>query len=628
MDYIPYNSQKDYHKYPFGAVKTGSSIVFNVILPRSLMCSGVFLLIHADDCHEDRIALSWSRMEGDDEEWWTLEYRADEEGLYFYHFEFETAFGGSNILHDGSCLGSLNGGEHEWQLTVYDKEFSTPDWLKGGLIYQIFPDRFCASGIKKEIPEGRIMRSDWGGEPAWRPDADGKVKNNDFFGGDLKGIESKLPYLKSLGVSCIYLNPIFESHSNHRYDTADYSRIDPVLGSNDDFGQLCESAKKLGISVILDGVFSHTGDDSVYFNKYGRYKELGAYQSENSPYYPWYKFNEFPDDYECWWGFPTLPEVDEENDEYIDFIAGEKGILKKWLKAGARGWRLDVADELPDKFLDELRRSVKSEDEDAVIIGEVWEDASSKCAYGLRRRYLSGRQLDSVMNYPFCEAIVSFIRTGVSEGFHQKVLTILENYPKCAVDVLMNHIGTHDTSRAITRLVGESSERRDRQWQSEKKLSEEDFENGVMLLKLASLIQYTLPGVPSLYYGDEAGMEGYKDPFNRCCYPWSEENEELLHWYGFLGNLRGACDCLKEGEYLPVSDMISCVCFARKSEKDSILVIVNRNNSPIDYTVPQEWEDSEVMLGEKTGRTVTMPPLSGAVLYKKKISEHFSEEQA
>lgn len=441
------------------------------------------------------------------------------------------------------------------------------------------------------------MRDDWGNEPEWRPTPDGKVLNNDFFGGDLKGIGEKLPYLKELGVTCIYLNPIFEAHSNHRYDTADYSKIDPVLGTEDDFKKLCADAKKMGIHIILDGVFSHTGADSVYFNKNKRYSTDGAYNSKQSPYYKWYKFINYPDNYQSWWGFVTLPEVMEECHDYRNFINGKGGIIEKWLKAGADGFRLDVADELPDIFIDELCARLKKTKPDALLMGEVWEDATTKHSYGSRRRYLLGKQFDSVMNYPFANAILSFCRSGSAENFMRSVMNIVENYPKQCLDVMMNHIGTHDTERAITKIAGESCEYRDRQWQSCHSLSDEKYEKGVKLLKCAAVLQYTLPGVPSVYYGDEAGMQGYKDPFNRGCYPWGNENEELLKFYKKLGKIRTEQAVFKEGHFSPVSSMLGCVAYRRHDENGNIMVIVNRNEHEISYRLPEYFSQCSALMG-------------------------------
>ncbi len=620
MEYIPYNSRNQIHKSKFGALREGEHAVFKVILPRSLKCSSVELVISNDKGETHYLPMKWLSMEGDDQEWWALGYTAENADIYFYHFEYTTPWGKTKIMHNGNCLGSLSCGKYPWQLTVYAKDFSTPEWIKGGVFYQIFPDRFNFSGKKKNgVPSDRVLRNDLDGEPEWRPTREGKVLNNDFFCGDLKGIEEKLPYLKSLAVSCIYLNPIFESQSNHRYDTSDYSRIDSLLGDEKDFESLCRSAEKLGISIILDGVFSHTGDDSIYFNKYGRYKEKGAYQSKDSKYYPWYKFINYPDEYQSWWGISILPEIKEESESFLDFITGEKGIARRWLNKGAKGWRLDVADELPDVFLDSFRQAVKAENSEALIIGEVWEDASNKFSYGERRRYFGGKQLDGVMNYPFADAVNSFIKTGKVEGFSDKILTILENYPKCCVDVLMNHIGTHDTMRAITYLAGESCEHHDRQWQSEHFLSEQQYALGIRLLKLASVIQFTLPGVPCIYYGDEAGMQGYKDPFNRRFYPWGNENRQLIEHYRNLGQMREKCKCLKDGEFYTVSEMLGCLAFVRKSKDEEIMVIVNRNEHPIDYYLPSQWHNSKAVFGkDMLGQKAYIDALD-AIILKKEI---------
>ena len=591
MDYIPYDSRNTLFKSPFSAVRCGETITLQVILPRSLQCSGVSFVIHKDGQEEQRYSMRWYAMEGMNDEWWRLEFIPRESGLFYYRFDYNTPFGTTSLRQNTNGLGQLSGGKHDWQLTIYDPGFNGVEWLKGGLIYQIFPDRFAYSGqVKENVPEDHLLRLDWGGEPYWRPTNDGKVLNNDFFGGDLAGITEKLPYLFSLGVTCLYLNPIFEAYSNHRYDTGNYERIDPMLGTEEDLKTLCKTAEQYGISVILDGVFSHTGDDSKYFNKYGRYDSVGAFQSKDSPYFSWYKFQVWPNKYDSWWGIDILPEVQEDDPSYIEYITGENGIARKWLRCGVRGWRLDVADELPDAFLDSFRDAVKSEKSDALILGEVWEDASNKTSYGERRRYLQGKQLHSVMNYPFAEAIIDFIRTGVVEGFSDKIYSILENYPKCVIDSLMNHIGTHDTMRAITALVGEDCEYHDREWQSKQELSEEMYTKGVKLLRLAAVIQYMLPGVPSLYYGDEAGMQGYKDPFNRGCYPWGFENKDLIAFYQTLGKIRKESDCLREGSFYTVSEMLSCLAFERQSEKDALLVIVNRNPHPITYHLPQKWQ--------------------------------------
>ncbi len=598
MHYIPYNSRLSFHKNIFGAIQESCAVCLRVILPRDMHCSAVRLVIHRDGEAETVFPLNWECMQGHSEEWWSVEFTPQTAGLYWYHFEYDIPFGKGTIYQTSNGIGKFCSDGVDWQLTVYEKDFTTPDKFKGGVIYQIFPDRFYrAETDLDEIPADRILRSDWGSTPCWQPNADGKVLNNDYFCGNLKGIEEKLDYIASLGVTCIYLNPIFEAHSNHRYNTADYMKIDPLLGTEDDFRSLCTSAKQKGIDIILDGVFNHTGSDSIYFNKEGRYSALGAYNSKESPYYSWYSFRKWNSDYESWWNFDTLPNVNEKSESYCEFIFGDNGVIKKWLRLGAAGWRLDVADELPDEFLDRLKECVRSEKADALILGEVWEDASNKLAYSKRRRYLLGKQLDSVMNYPFADAIMYFMRTGIANGFTNKILTILENYPPQCVHLLMNHIGTHDTVRAITAMVGESCDGRDRQWQAQQKLSDEQRRIGTEMLKTAAAIQFTLPGIPSIYYADEAGADGFKDPFNRGCYPWGKENRELIEWYRTLGRIRKENNALADGAFHPVSEAAGCIAYVRSSYSNRIMTIANRNVHPITYHLPNDWHGAKLLAG-------------------------------
>lgn len=595
--YIPYNSRLEYHKSVFGAVAVSQEVIFRIILPRSFCCTGVRLVIEKDGCGENKLSMQWDCMQGDGEEWWKITYVPPESGLFFYSFEYDTAFGTNGIFCMKDGKGCFAGFGNKWQMTVYEDGFTTPDWLKGGVIYQIFPDRFYCSGEeKKGVPADRIIRSDTGNDPYWVPDENGRVRNNDYFGGDFRGIEKKLDYLESLGITCIYLNPVFEAQSNHRYDTADYEKTDPLLGDEKDFVSLCEAAEKRGIRIILDGVFSHTGDDSRYFNRYGRYGETGAYQSRESEYYSWYKFRNWPDDYEAWWGIRILPEVNEDNPSFEKYITGKNGIAEKWLRLGASGWRLDVADELPDSFLKKFRTAVKGVKEDALILGEVWEDASNKTSYGKRREYLLGRELDSIMNYPFAGAVLDFVREGNAGLFSSRIMQVLENYPKQVTDVLMNHISTHDTVRALTALAGEKCEYRDRQWQSTHSLSDGEYAYAVRLLLCAAALQFTLPGVPSVYYGDEAGMQGYKDPFNRRCFPWGSENAEITERFRLLGKIRRENSVFRDGSFSFLSAVDGCVSYVRENSEEKIRVISNSNPDDITYYVDSDWEGAENLI--------------------------------
>lgn len=620
-----FNSRNPVYRYPTGAVPNCIPVHFKITMPRDLHCSAAKLIVKNDSTGEENISnMFWCGMNGEHFEWWECHFAAKDPGLYFYYFSVDTWRGTLKLLRGWGGEGTLQGGDSLWQLTVYDRGFTTPDWAAGGIIYQIFPDRFYNSGIKKpDIPSGRKIHEKWGEQPDWEPDSNGKITNTDYFGGDLRGIEEKLEYIKSLGVTCIYLNPIFESHSNHRYDTADYTKIDPLLGTEDDFKSLCAAAKKFGIRIVLDGVFNHTGSDSVYFNRGKRYPGDGAYNSKESPYYPWYHFKNWPDDYDCWWDFTTLPNVDELNPDYSRYINGHGGVIQKWLDDGASGWRLDVADELPDKFLDNLRAAAKLKNTDALITGEVWEDASNKTAYGKRRRYLLGHQLDSVMNYPFRSAILGFLTGAKPADMMELILTIIENYPPQVLRILMNNIGTHDTERALTVLAGEPLRGHGRRWQSAAHLTRERRKRGLRLMRLAALMQYTLPGVPCIYYGDETGMEGYGDPFNRACYPWGGEDTDLVEWYKRLGKLRTGCSCLKEGVFAPLAADGNVLAYTRGDENDRLLCAFNSADEAQSINIPGEWQRAEELIGKAPDKnnSLALPPLGCCALILRKRSQ-------
>lgn len=576
-----FDSRDKFYKDPFGAVSTEEKIHFKIVLPRSLSCSKACLRIIADNnTFSEYLMMFWCGMYNNDYEMWECHFTPHDEGIYWYFFELDTNNGKQNIFKcENSSCGEISNGR-SWQLTVSKSDFNTPAWLNQGIMYQIFPDRFFASKKpKNNVPQDRTLTTDWQKDPVWQENSQGKITNSDYFCGDLAGITEKLDYLESLGVTCIYLNPIFEAHSNHRYNTADYSKIDPLLGTLDDFKKLTSELKKRNMHLILDGVFSHTGSDSIYFNKNKRYKNLGAYNSKDSEYISWYNFIKWPDKYSSWWGFDSLPEVKEENPHYNDFINGKNGIIKKWLNFGASGWRLDVADELPDSFIENIREAAKEQDPDAIIIGEVWEDASNKESYNHRRKFLLGKQLDSVMNYPFRNAILGFILGKNTNEMMEIILSILENYPKQVIRILMNFIGTHDTERAITVLAGEPLNAKPRAWQAQIKLTPEQYAHGIKLMKIASAMQYTLPGVPCIYYGDEAGLEGYKDPFNRRCYPWGHENQELIDWYKNLAKIRKNTKALSAGDFIPVEAADGLLAYIRKDADCSLLCAFNSTNA-------------------------------------------------
>ncbi len=475
-----------------------------------------------------------------------------------------------------------------FRLTVYKKSFATPDWAKGKVMYQIFPDRFgfgdCKSGIEYHRALGRSpeLHASIAEPVRWQArDFESDYSPDDFYGGTLRGITEKLPYLRSLGVGIIYLNPIVEARSNHRYDTGDYTKVDPILGTVEDYERLCDKAKALGIAVINDGVFSHTGADSVYFNRYGSYPEIGAWQGDESTYRSWYDFGDYPHSYKCWWNFADLPEVNEHDPIWQEYIInGDNAVVKQWLRHGASGFRLDVADELPDDILELIRGSVKAEKSDAFIIGEVWEDAVTKESYGHRRNYALGYSLDSVMNYPFRTAVTDFaLELCSSFELRDFLLSQMHNYPAPMYECLMNLLGSHDVERLHTVLsCGKGISALSRDEQSKLSPSAEQSAKGTMLQKLCAAIQYAVPGIPCLYYGDEEGLDGARDPFNRA--PFEPKKCGLYGYYAELGKLREGSDALKYGKMSIECPSDGVIMLYRSLGGERIVCIVNRGDEP------------------------------------------------
>ncbi len=530
MNEVLFDSRNPYYKTPFGAAGTRQKIFMRVLVSDRIYVHDVTVFLRRNE-HETKHVFSYRATSNGYNEF-CVEFVAEREGTYYYRFEINTDWG---IMYGGKGEnGELVIGEWlpEWQLSVYKSIFTTPDTIKGGLVYHIFCDRFCKKGETIFPRYGKLK--EWSDEPG-ETDIGGVYRADDFFGGNFAGIISKLDYLVSLGVTRLYLSPIFSSNSNHRYDTADYGKVDEMLGGDDGFLSLLAEAKKKGIDIMLDGVFNHTGSDSVYFNKLSHYDGVGAYQSKDSPYYNWYTFYEFPDKYNCWWGIGCVPTIARDAYGFQKMI--ENDVLDKWIRKGVKGWRLDVVDELSDVFLDDIRPVCKNADADCVLIGEVWEDATTKFSYGEKRRYFEGDELDGVMNYVFKDAIIEYLSDKNAEKFASKIMEITENYPSQALDCCLTLLDSHDTFRIINALSGatvpETKEER-----RTHRLTAEEYALGKRRLLLASCLQYFLQGVPSLYYGDEVGMQGFEDPFNRRPFPWDKMDEELLQHYRMLGKIR------------------------------------------------------------------------------------------
>lgn len=592
-----HHSQRRSCRTPSGAVCAGTRVKISLEAAEDCGAQSVILRLWQDSVGETLLTMAKSGFAAPHKLKYTCTVEVPETGcLVWYYFilsaEGKTYFYGNNP--------EMLGGEGQlyekeppaFQITVYDRGAKTPDWFKHAVLYQIFPDRFYRSGLPLSGKKGAVIHADWNNTPCYFKDPDTKeIVAYDFFGGNLAGIEAKLPYLKELGVSAIYLNPVFESTSNHRYDTGDYHKIDPLLGDNEAFAGLCQAAEKSGVRIILDGVFSHTGSDSKYFNREENYDSVGAYQSMKSPYYEWYDFKRYPFEYESWWGFTNLPNVKETTPSYIDFIIDrEDSVLKYWMKQGIKGWRLDVIDELPPAFSQRFYKTLKEVDPEAVLIGEVWEDASNKVSYGVSRAYLSGKELDSAMNYPLRKIWLDyFLEREDAAQTNRRILNLYENYPRQHFYAMMNLVGSHDVERVLT-LLGEAPfyEGMPAISQSRYRLPNEQYQLAVARLKMLSLLQMTFPGVPCVYYGDEAGMQGFRDPYNRGAFVWGKEDAYLLGWYKKVIALRNANAALRTGEFLPViaqDDVYGYVrrilggkdVFGAPAQDQTFLVLCNRS---------------------------------------------------
>ncbi len=607
-------------KEPFGAAPCGAPVTFRC---RPLAAEGfthcaLVLRLEFQGVQEER-ELSFAGAEGERVCFFlTMEAPALPD-LAWYHFRFWRDDGSGCVLdrigyHDGN-------GAAPWQLTVYE-DSETPAWFGSGVTYQIFPDRFCRCTIPD--PTGAVgdrwVHEDWRDTPEWRPDPDGEIRNRDFFGGSLAGITSRLDTLSRMGVTTLYLNPIFESASNHRYNTADYGRVDPMLGTEQDFITLCREAHARGMRVILDGVFNHTGSQSLYFNADGFYPTLGAAQSQDSPYFDWYSFHPWPDDYDAWWGIRTLPAVREDQPSYRDYIIeGPDSIVRRWLRAGADGWRLDVADELPDDFIERIRAVMEETKPDAVLIGEVWEDASNKIAYSQRRRYLLGRELHGVMDYPFRTALLAYLQGGDAGDFQESMETLRENYPPAVFYSAMNFLGTHDTPRILT-VLGAEQTPASKAERAAYRLSPAEFSKGAALVRLAALILFTFPGSPTIYYGDEAGMQGFEDPLNRGTYPWGHEDLALRAHFIRLGRLRRERVALQQGAIRYLRACGPVLIFARETDAEQLVTVVNAAASPQAVDIPWPEHMATDLLSDQvyfpSGEVLhlVLPPYSGLLL--------------
>ena len=578
------------YKTPFGAAVCGSEVIFTLrplVKEQFVACTLLIWQEFAFSAQE--IDLS-SPGPGLFSGTYTTPSHPD---LVWYGFRFTRA-DGAHVWLGKNGYGTRRE-MLSWQLTVYDGNSTTPEWFGGGITYQIFPDRFCRLSVPdaKGMVGDRVVHRFWDEPMVHRPNEKGEVLNNDFFGGSLQGIRSKLDYLASLHVTTLYLCPIFEADSNHRYNTADYMRVDPMLGTEEDFRQLCTDAARRGIRILLDGVFNHTGSNSRYFNAKGHYDNLGAAQSPMSPYYNWFNFSHWPDQYDSWWGIHTLPAVNENHPDYREFIiTGQDSVVRHWLRAGASGWRLDVADELPDDFIADIRRVMEEEKSDSFLLGEVWEDGSNKIAYSRRRKYLLGSETHGLMNYPFRTAAINWLTGGDAAQFKETMETIRENYPPQAFYSCLNILGTHDTPRILTLLgTGGKPAPDTKSQRAAYQLSAEELRTGLARLRLAAMLAFSFPGSPTVFYGDEAGMQGFEDPLNRGTYPWGRENLELIAFYQKLGALRAQRRELQRGDITYLYARDSGLVLRRSLDGAVTITALNAGKDPLELAIP--WEGTE-----------------------------------
>ena len=583
------------------AFPCGTKISFTVETPRALGASAVVLRIAKDGERDRDLPLDFKECRKGVDIYETVLDTAqmcgdEENGLFYYEFlflrGFDTLFTDTYNFVDYTLTDNSQG---RFILLVHKEDYTTPDWFGGRIMYHIFVDRFAKGEVECPVRSDAILNTDWENGIMQFPEKAGdKLANNMFFGGTLWGVAEKLDYLKSLGVGVIYLSPIFEAYSNHKYDTGNYLKVDDMFGGDEAFEALLKKAADLDIKIILDGVFNHTGDDSIYFDRYGRYGNTGAYSDPASKYRNWYKFRRYPDEYEDWWGIKILPKLNHAIEDCRRYFTGEGGVCEKYVKMGIGGWRLDVADELSDEFLDELRTTVKgASDGEAIIIGEVWENAAEKISYSRRRRYLRGDQLDSVMNYPLRNGILCLLIEKDASLLGDILKSIYASYPKCVCDSLMNLLGTHDTERILTVLGDygkDVSDISNREF-STMRLDEASRRRGIELLKLASVIQYTVYGVPSVFYGDEAGLEGYSDPFCRRTYPWGRECEALVAHYRKLGKIRTENGVFAKGEFCVDYCGGGLIAYSRYDDNCKITIIVNASDVSIKYPLGRRAKD-------------------------------------
>ena len=545
-----------------------------------------------------------------------LETRA----IYHYYFEYKSN-NQIKYIKKNNIVDTNITKDEMFKISV---NFNVPDWAKGKMMYHIFVDRFNRGNPEpiKPMPRRTIYNS-WEDEMILGPDQNG-IWNADFYGGDLLGIVEKLDYIKSLGIDIIYLSPIVHSQSNHRYDAADYENVDPYAGCNEDLKYLCDEAHKKGMKIILDAVFNHTGNDSKYFNEYNTFDTIGAYQSIYSTYAPFYKkhYHDGKLYYDYWWGMPNLPVCNGYSYEWKNYILGVGGIIDKWFNLGIDGLRLDVADELTDEFIEGIRIAVKRNKEDGFILGEVWKNPMR-----MNRGYIeSGRGMDSVMNYPLIDALIRYFKYTDINKLSYIIKDIQREYPEDTIHTLMNFTSTHDISRAINifstydfQEYGEwawNPIRSDLDWCKNFNLTKEQYEYGEEVYKAYIFALTFMPGILSIFYGDEIGIEGLGNLANRKPYPWNKQDLELLNYFKYIGNIRKEESFLQQANLNVLDINKDYFMFERYTKDEQALITINRTNEEKEFYLPREYQNKTKTYTLNKSKPGYLSPYGGIAIKK------------
>ena len=552
-----------------------------------------------------------------------LETRA----IYKYYFSYKCD-GFRRFIKENDVLGP-EGIMHE-EMYKMSVNFKAPDWAKGRMMYHIFIDRFNrGSSEPMKVMPRRHIHKDWN-EPIVVCGDENNIWNNDFYGGDIKGIINKLDYIESLGVEILYLSPIVYSQSTHRYDASDYEVVDPYAGTMEDLKELCDEAHKRGMKVVLDAVFNHTGSDSKYFNRYQN-KEWIEKEQDRGAYYGGRKYSKFykshrgPDGmtyYHYWWGFDTLPVCNGDAKEWQEYITGKGGVIDLWFNQGVDGLRLDVADELTDYYIELIRKAVHRNKKDGFILGEVWENPMY-----MGRGYIeNGIGMDTVMNYNFVKALIRYFRYGEADELARKIRECVNTYPTDTMNTAMNFTSTHDMTRGINlwdpsifnyhgkwpwNLLNE-----DHNVAQAYKLSVEQYEEAKKVYEAYVFFMTFYPGILSIFAGDEMGVQGIGNLDNRKPMPWDNMDEELLEFFREMGTIRKEETFMYDAAIRVRDINVNYAVFERIKDEDRMLVIVNRTGEEHSFVVPEEYRNSDKVYTLKKSKPGVMGPYGGIAIKK------------